>query len=249
MDNNDFETYLLNEKPNELIVKYQPMIKIIVSKFIRSGYIHTSEMEDFVQIINEKLILKIPKIQSQYDKSTLLKTYFSVIIRNICLEEIRKNKDLETKEIDDSEETHLSENNSDTKIIIKQEFERFNKILRLQFDKRFKLEFCLKALYRILLILDDFTKYCKICKLEDIKVLLERINPPKKISERDLYAEIKPFINKCDNKDNSSDAIRKWIKKEINNIIDLMNGGYLKRTNYDKETIQILIEKYYNEYD
>lgn len=245
MNLNEHEIELLYKNPDTLLVNYQSVIRIIVSKFIQRGFVNMSEKDDFIQIVNEKLLIKIPKIQDQYDGSTLLRTYLSVIIRNICLEEIRKQQsNNQTSEIDDYKDRIVADERSDYQLIISQELIRLNTILRLFYDKRWKFEFCLKVIYRISIVLDDFLKYCKICNSDKLKALIIKINPPKVIPEKDLYIEIKPFINKCDNKNNSSDAIRKWLKLQIDNVIDLMNGK-TKRSNYNRESIQILFEKYF----
>lgn len=247
MNLNDKELDLLYNNSNDLLIHYQFVIQIIVSKFIKRGFIHISEKDDFIQVINENLLIKIPKIQQQYDGSTLLKTYISVIVRNICLEEIRKQAKDQTSEIDDCDNKIIADERSDYLVIVNQEINRLNVILRLFYDKRWKLEFCLKVIYRISLVIDDFLKYCTVCNSSKIKELINKINPPKEIPEKDLYIEIQPFINKCDNKNNSSDAIRKWLKLQIDNVIDLINGK-TNKSYYNRESIQILFEKYFEKH-
>lgn len=244
MRENQKELELLNKDPKELIVKYQELITIIVNKFIGSGSINASNRDEFVQVVNERLLFSIDNIKKQYKGLSLVKTYFSTIIRNICLEEINKQKkhkhlDIETIYQYETDNVKLMENT-----YLNDEFDRLNKILIMYNKKAAKLEFCLKVLYRLKVRITDFTKYCLKFKPNKIKDLIEQVHPTKMIPEFELFEILTPYINKCDRQTNKPDALRRWIKRKIEEIIVLMNGNP-PRANYDNETLQILFEKFY----
>ena len=244
MTENEKDIKLLQNNPNSLIIKYQNLIEIIVNKFVQTSYINYSDRDDFIQLINEKLLLKIQKIKEQYNGSTLVKTYMSVIIRNICLEEFRKISVTSFQEIENTPIQYDETSNAVDKLIIDNEIDRFSMILKLYFKQQSKLEFILKLVFRIPIKVEDFENYCRKFKQPEIYKLIEKIKPENKISEGKLYEIIIPYINKCDEKNNSPDALRKWFKTKSSELIELMNGNP-HRAFYEKETIQILAEKYF----
>lgn len=248
MINNQKEIELLKSDPNTLIIKYQEIISIIVQKFIKSGSINQYDREEFIQVINERLLTSLEKIKDQYKGISLLKTYFSTIIRNICLEEINKRKRYNFSELEEGNFSNLLDDTLDESSYLNNEFGRLNKILIMYNKKAAKLSFCLKVIYRLKVRITDFTKYCLKFKVKDVKKLIESVDPVKIIPEFELYKILIPYINKCDNKINEPDTLRRWLKRKIDEIIELMNGNP-KRANYDKETLQILAEKYFSEKD
>ena len=103
MTENDKDIELLRSDPHAVILKYQETVKIIVKKYILSGVFGSSDFEDILQEINMALLAKIPAMQSHYNGLSLFKTYFSVIVRNICMKEhakINKEPKIEQKDID-----------------------------------------------------------------------------------------------------------------------------------------------------
>lgn len=245
MTNNDQEITLLTSDPKALIVKYQCIIEIIVSKFIKSGSILLSDKDEFVQVINERLLLSSEKIKNQYKGASLLKTYFSTIIRNICLEEINKKNRYSFTDIESVNQVIVSDSSSNEEFYLNDEFDRLSKIIKMYNTKAPKLILCSKLIYRIRITISDFKKYCIKFKDDKIKMLIGAIDQTKNIPEFELFQIITPYVNKCDNQINKPDALRKWLKRKMDEIIELMNGNP-PRANYDKETLQILFEKYFS---
>jgi len=64
------------------------------------------------------------------------------------------------------------------------------------------------------------------------------------LPDKEIYAIMTPLFNRCEGKENSPDALRKWINMKVDEIIDLLNGR-TRRSNYDQETLKILAQKYY----
>jgi len=240
---NNQEIELLRNDPKTLIVSYQPVIKIIIQRYIHTGFIKVHDKEDFIQHINEELLKRIEKIQKHYNGKAQVRTYISVIIRNICIELLNKKKKqddvfTEAESVEEGTEETLSG------IIIEQEFDRLQKILMLFSKQKARLELCLKVLYRIPVNKYDLEAYYPGLKDSEYTEVLYKINPEEKIRDKELYHILTPFLNKCENKNNSVDAVRKWTKIKIDELIFLMNGSP-KRANYNEETLQILAEKYY----
>ncbi len=246
MTSNDREIELLKSNPNALIVEYQDIITIIVNKFVSTGGIPLSDKNEFIQIVNERLLLSSEIISKQYKGISLLKTYFSTIIRNICLEEINKRKRHIFSELETSNHISLSEdNNAEKEFYLNDEFDRLSKILVMFNTKMFKLILCLKVIYRLPIVVDDLKNYCSKLKVNEINKLIEAVDPVKIIPEFELFQILAPYINRCDENINQADTLRRWTKRKIDEIIETINGNP-PRANYDKETIQILFEKYFS---
>ncbi len=136
MDENSDDIRLLKENPKGLIVKYQSLINYIVCNYINNGFFNRYDKDDIVQNINESLLKKITKIQIQYNYKTKVKTYISVIIRNNCREIIRKVK-LEIVHHKNIENLVFVVNEPENKLIIKQEFDKLDKIFTMFYRQRY----------------------------------------------------------------------------------------------------------------
>ena len=90
MDRNKVEIKLLKKNPEKLLLEYQGMVWAIVRNQMMKGLIAYDEQDDLFQEIMKKLLERISRIQSQFNNSSQLRTYFSTIIRNICYENTRK---------------------------------------------------------------------------------------------------------------------------------------------------------------
>jgi hypothetical protein len=235
---------LLYKNPDKLIEKYQITIDIIINKYLQSGYIKYADKDDLKQDINEELLLKIPKIKSNYNGTCSLNTYISAIIRNICLEKFRKEKRAPKKIGAEVIADQIIHNSAIDNLAMADELERLKVILVL-FDKyQAKLELCLKLLFRIPVCEEDIYNYLGVNKLDDLENILKILNNEFTLTDNHIYDILTRIFNKEDNKYNSPDAIRKWIKARIDEIIYLMNGNP-KRANYDKESFKLLVELYF----
>src|SRR5208283_4651008 len=172
MTENDKDIELLHSDPYTLILKYQETVKIIVKKYILTGVFRSSDFEDIVQEVNSALLIKIPAMQIQYNGMSLFRTYFSVIVRNICMKEhakINMEITIEQKDITGRIDRACVEE----KIIFEKEIQRFRAILSLYYRQRPKLLLCLKLHYRIPLTPEDINLWYPKCSSPERSILLE----------------------------------------------------------------------------
>lgn len=240
---NQTEVDLLYNNPHALIENYQNIIQIIVQKLIRRELFKAHDREDVIQFINEKMLTeKIKKIQAQYNGSTYLTTYFSRIVQNLCFEYRRKFNQQPTIEFDESKFYSSPDFNE---MLIKDELRHLAAILKLFNRSRKKLELCLKLISRVEISQNDILSYYPDCNAVELSNLTNRFGRDYyDMLDKEIYAFITPFFNKCEKKNNSVDAIRKWLDEKTGEIIDLLNGKP-RYANYDKETLIILVQKYY----
>ena len=76
----------------------------------------------------------------------------------------------------------------------------------------------------------------------EFQQFMVRIAPYNDNTDVEIFSALTEILNKHENKNNTPDAMRKWIKQKINELIDIMNGDP-PDSNYNEETIQILFEK------
>jgi RNA polymerase sigma factor (sigma-70 family) len=245
MTENDKDIGLLRSDPHTLILKYQETVKIIVKKYILAGVFRTSDFEDIVQEVNMALLAKIPAMQLQYNGTSLFKTYFSVIVRNICMKEHAKtNREVKIEQKDITgfiDRAHVEE-----KIVLEKEIQRFRAILSLYYRQRPKLLLCLKLHYRIPLTPEDINLWNPKCSFSDREMLLENFgsNFDGK-DDVEIYKIITPVMNKNEKKSNSIDAVRKWTDSKISEIIQLLNGNP-KKLNYNEDTLKTLVDDFFS---
>jgi RNA polymerase sigma factor (sigma-70 family) len=235
---------LLYENPNKLIEKYQDTIVYIINKFVQTGYIRYAYKDDFKQDVIEQLLLKIPKIKQSYNNKYQLSTYLSAIIRNICLEKLRKNQVLLQNLEGDINSVLVIHNSSIYDLAIEDEITRLETIFLLFNKQKEKLKLCLKVFFRMPVSENDIYHYLEGAQLSDTKIYVDFLNNGEALTNRDIFTILTKIINAKENKNNSADATRKWLNAKIDEIIFIMNGTP-KRANYDKETFQILIENYF----
>ncbi len=270
MNENDRDIELLNKFPDKIIVQYQEMIRHIIQRtLIEPGYFNRQEKQDLIQDINERLIKKIPVIRERYNGLSLLRTFFSVIIRNICREirrselkqetvyrvseydatELPEKKTIYKKKFQSTEikENYLRTHKSETEkeIVYKSEFKNFESILRTYSKKRAKIELCLKVIYRIPVAMADIKRYSGSADEEKNNEILKLSGSNEKVTNQEIYEKLTRFFNKYENRQNSNDAIRKWFEQKTGELIMLMNGNP-PQAFYNTETFQYFVEKYYD---
>ena len=242
-DENLIDERLLAEEPDALIAKYQEIIKIIVKKFIASKMFHAADFEDIVQTVNEDIVKKIGAIQRNYNGKALLKTYFSAIVRNSCLKiyqkQCREMKMLSFEEGDSAEEGTVT-----NQLEIEYDLKRLERILGYYAKKLGRLLLCAKLYFQIPIERRDILHCFSGCSEEDITMLHGQFGfHQERRTLKQVYHIITPILNKYEGKSNTEDAVRRWTEDKFAEIIRLLNAVPHCST-YDKETLQILFEKY-----
>ena len=245
MTENDKDVELLRIDPRQLIVKYQIMVEIIAKKYVASGMFVASELDDVVQCINESLLTKLPAVQRHYNGTALLKTYLSSIIRNICLKLYHNNmRAVKTVQLDES--IHADPEKLTDTHLIDHAVSRFLVIIDLYHVQKPRLLFCLKLYFRLPITSQDIRSLYPQCSSSELGRLLGQFHGNyERMNEYEIYEAVTPIMNKYEGKSNSADALRKWTLSKIQEIIRILNGKP-PRFNFDKETLQILIEDYFS---
>jgi RNA polymerase sigma factor (sigma-70 family) len=240
---NDADVRLLREEPDKLIAKYQEIIRIIVKKYIATKMFRPDDFDDIVQMVNEDILRKIGNIQRQYNGTALLKTYFSAIVRNSCLK-IYEKKHREVRMLLLEDEDPVEEETITNGLEIEHDLERIERILSYFGKKQGRVILCAKLYFQIPIdrreILDCFSN----CLEEDVKMLMDHFEfSQDRRTAKQVYHIITPILNRYEKKKNTEDAVRRWTVDKIEEIIKTLNSAP-HRSEYDKETLKILLEKH-----
>ena len=241
----DPDYLLLQGDPNGLILAYQGMVEIIVKKYIRSGMFSVDSYSDVVQTVNVELLHRVHAIQANYNGSSLLRTYVSTVIRNICL----KLHDKGIYEKPDNPpviEKLLPHASALDRYSVGQARRTFWAIMQ-QFSKDLpKLIICLKLRYRIVLEREDVLHWYPECSSEAMSQLIARFgsHSPSR-TEKETYVLMTPIVNAAEGKSNSPDALRKWTASKIDEILGLLNSS-IPQSSFDEDSLRILVEDYFS---
>lgn len=245
-DLNEKDIELLHNNQKQLILDLQGLIDIVINQFIGAGKFIYSERHEIKQHINVELLNRITKIQDQYQGKSLLRTYLSVVIRNICNEIVRNKTKLNHVSFEDI--TIVEENNENSNsLIFEEEIFRLRKIFGLYYKQKNKLILCLKLKFKMIFNIEDFRNFNINITQSEFEKFVDATHPYFECSDSKIFEALISIFNKYEHKENTSDSLRKWVADKINDIIEILNGNP-PTSKYDKETLQILFEKcYYRE--
>ena len=97
-------------------------------------------------------------------------------------------------------------------------------------------------MFRIPFDVQDFKIVFEDISDDEFTSFVQQVNPYQACHDITILNALIPLFNKYENKNNSPDALRKWIKQKIVEIIDLLNGKS-SSSRYNEETLQILFER------
>jgi RNA polymerase sigma factor (sigma-70 family) len=241
MDRNQVEIELLRKDPEKLLLEYQSMIWAIVRKQFLKGLVKHNDQDDLYQEINKKLLERLPRIQEQYRTSSKLRTYFSKIIQNICLEDLRKLNVVMEPKADPYGNTEVVDIPVDY-FLIQQEFERFRRIITMQDRNGQKLFLLLKIMNDLPVERSDLTSFNYALKADVIIELEVKLNACKDLMKKEKLAIFGEILYLLDGKEVPPDSLRKWFKTHLEECLRLMNGNP-PRSSYNAESLGILLEK------
>ena len=236
---------LLRNHPQDLIINYQPIIGIIVRRYISTGMFEHGELHDVIQTVNEHLLVKLPIIQKQYNGTTFVRTYVSAIIRNVCL----KMHEKETRALkpvplgDPPDKPILTDSFAieHARQLIKAILQQYNHRNQLP-----KLLLFLKLRFRVPLLESDILSWYPSCPKAKITLLLEKFGDEyEQMHENEIYHEVTPVANRAEGKSNTEEAMRKWTQSRITEIIELLNGTP-EKWHFDEDSLKVLMEDFFS---
>ncbi len=218
----------------------------VVRRYSSKGSIPKREVEDVTMSIVEKFLLKKLLIQKNFQGKAKFSTYCISVLNNMCCEIIRR--EMKHWSLQDSEQYPMeksSDISSMEKLAIIDEIRYLHKIILLFGDKTPKVRL-FTAYYLYLTILEsDIKSYDN----EYIRhKLLDILSYNKTRSKGETFNKLSFAANIVENSNTKADAVRMWLNKTSNTIIERLNSGS-ESAYYNIETYYILFEYYYTGFD
>jgi RNA polymerase sigma factor (sigma-70 family) len=242
---NSADIALLRTDPHELLVRYQPIIRLIVRSYVRTRMFLPSEFDDIVQHLNKELLEKLPRIREQYNGMSLFRTYFANIVRHACLSLHTKRRSrpsfLELERTAELMEPGSPEN----KLLIEHDIHVFHAIMEQFHSEKAKLLLCLKLMYRIPIARLDIMNWWPGCPERDIDAFLVAVSQEggEAVTHKDVFSLFQPLVNGAETNHTTADSIRHWADVRITLILHLLNGNP-PNSAHNRETLGILFEDY-----
>jgi RNA polymerase sigma factor (sigma-70 family) len=237
---NEIDVRLLREDPGKLLIRYQPVIRFIVRNLAYQGYLPRRDIVDLTQDVNRKLVERMPRIRDQYTGKCLFRTYFCVVIRNLCLEEFRKVRLVAEPRAELYENT-APEAASDP-LVIRQEFERLQRALRLFGAESQPVWIVLRCFAGLPVTANDFSGLAGQTELADREHMAESVNQTLNLQKRDKIEILATLLTPYFPRARTPEAFRKWTSSRLDELLSLMNGRPPKSA-YTLEILYILLEK------
>lgn len=235
---------LLENHPQTVVLMYRTYIK----KFIKYRHPHTDEWEDIFQEVITRLISgKIYRIREKFDfsyqyqdsasptdddpgkekKISFFTSYLMVTVRNIYMDIIRERKvrPLTSGEFQTMDETIdvYEDKQMLSRLVINEEFQRFQTVLALYYKSRPRLELCLKLKCRVPLTENDIHRCFPRCSHDDLETLEQDF---KGLRDKKLFDIVAPVFNRHESTENKSDTLRKWVSTKVDEITAHLNQSH-----------------------
>ena len=245
-DQNTREVTWLQKEPEKLLAHYQYIIESTVSRFISRGFFRAEEKMEVVQEINVELLeKKMARMREQYNGSVYLRTYFSRIVYNSCLEIARGRKRqpqiLSTELLAEETSAQLSPIEA---LAIRDEMHRLEALLKGR-RQYYKLKLCFKLWVRSPLHREDWQFFDGPGTGSAIARLKEKGNGPG-LSEKEAFGLANELFNLLEKKETGADSLRRWVQQQAAHFIELLNGEP-PISRYDQETFKTLLRYYFGQ--
>ncbi len=239
----------LHKAPDRLLAHYQFIIEATVTRFAARGFFAFEEKEEVVQEINLQLWeKKLDRIKAQYNGSVYLRTYFSKVVYNACLE-IARSRRRQPRFLSDELLQFTGDNTAGAfeQIAIRDELHRLEGFFRGLAGKRLKSELCLKLFVRFILSMPDL-KWFEGPKTQSATAAIRQhfFEAYDHLSDKEVYGIIVDLFNILESRDTDADSLRKWVQQLADRLIRLLNGDPPVSA-YDREALKILLRLFFEQ--
>jgi DNA-directed RNA polymerase specialized sigma24 family protein len=240
---------LFDRDPNAFFAFFQEKLQIIVKTYIRCGMFKPQDFDDILQTLNETLLVRLPSLKAHFNRSTTLRTYLSAVVRNLCIDLYHhQNRQHQLRTIP-FQEAFPSPHTDFVVLYDIHHIRRLFQAILKQFDYKLELPrllLCLKLRYRIPIVREDIIKWYPGCERNDIRRLLRNFSGNyENLTDAEISRRITPLLNMADGRENTPEAILRWTKERVDNILELLNGSP-PTASFDEETLKILLDDFFS---
>lgn len=238
MDNN---TLIMGKESSFFIENLKNLIEKVVDRYVNNNVVPSREKEDVVMTIMEKFLKNRKKIDDAYEGKSKIRTYYIAIFNRMCCEVIRKESKYwysvkDNEEDTSSENGNLNYSDAEKKLIIDDELKRLSIAMVSLGKEEAKLNLFLKYYFGLPITPGEIDLY-SLNHNHKISSILNGFPPRNKA---DILNNLARLISIAEGKIVKGDAVRIWLHKRINMILDKINLN--GNANHNKESLQILLE-------
>jgi len=213
----------------------------VVSRYVARSAIPYREREDVKMAVLEKFLDKKEQILNAFEGKSKLTTYLIAVINRMCCEVIRKEKKHWYAFVDDSDGMYAQKEcttvyETSKKLLFKEEVQRLSNTMQFFNGSCAKVNLFLKLLFNIPITSKDIELYSPD-KADMIKEFFIDVDNSKKT---ELFEKMAHAQNIVENKNVGGDAVRIWLTKQIQTILQRLNGNEM--SSHDKESLAVLFE-------
>jgi DNA-directed RNA polymerase specialized sigma24 family protein len=213
----------------------------VVSRYVFRSVIPAREKDDVVMSMVEKFIRSRAKIEESFEGKAKATTYIVAILNRMCCEVIRRESKhwYSIEEVDAYSKISTSATlaiEAEKSFAISNEVKRFNTALLFFNEDLAKVKVFLKCLFDLPFGDMDIADYAG-AKAEQVRILLESVDDGSKGEKFEVLSKVVNFV---EGKNVKSDAVRMWLNKQIDAILNRLNRNGI--SNHNKESLALLLE-------
>jgi len=212
----------------------------VVGRYVARGAVPLREKEDVENTILEKFLSKQDKIDKSFKSKSKKTTYYIAILNRMCAEVIRKEQknwysinSLNNGELKQESSTSFE---TEKQTLIKEEIKRFNACLQIFNQEKSKLILFLKYYFNIPLNKYDINNYAGK-NSNEVQFALKGNNSLAKAEKNERLANVVLIVEQ---KNISGDAVRMWINKQIDILLNKLN--FKQSRFHNRESLAVLLE-------
>lgn len=217
------------------------LVSNVVMRYVAKSSIPVREKEDVEMAIIEKFLKQQDKINDSFQNRSSIKTYYIAVINRMCCEVIRSESkhwhsvsDVDMDRVIDSGPAIGMK--ADRPLILKKEIRRLSNVMLVFNEERCKVSLFLKYLFDIPMTDSEIREYTKD-KFGEVRTFFNR---DEEMSQAEVYNALAHIANRVEGKEVKGDAIRMWMNKQIELILNRMNNH--DESNHGRESLKILLE-------
>lgn len=247
------ETELLFRDASAYLERNQPVVRCIAMKFKGSGLFTGCQIDDVIQHVNERMLTDVlEKMKSQYRPICRLQTYFSKIVRNLCLEyaEICNKRNLQERKVDFSRAQFGTQETTSAEVAFGEIFKQLEALMNLYGNRRPRIELFFKISLRLGITEEDVLRCYPTCSntmLDNFMLSFDHTGVHRMTKDAEVYTQLIPLVNELEGTKSTADAIRKCVNRKFDEIAEILNVTPINAA-LTRETVKLLLEKYYSEF-
>ncbi len=233
------------------LMHYSGLIDRIALAYSRRYEIHPFTTDDLQQEVKMLMLERLESIQRSYRGEASISHFLVVVIRNTC-REISRRKKLgnfrETKlEEKDRAKLKTSGFSTDGQVYIQEEVRRLEMIFSLYGVVLPRIRLAFKGFFRLEIFSIDIKRYISGYQVNVmVDAFVHLLNSEKKSTDKEVFKKLTQLFNTVEEKQNTTEAVRKWTLRKSQEVIELLNGRDRNRF-YSRESFKVLFELYSEE--